>query len=193
MSLQVPERTGARQSAPERAEHEENQNLEEYVESVNRHGVGCAEHTCGNPRLLMYVLEEGVEAGLPLPDLMGLRRAFEAAMAVNIPGAATAAADRSRRDRSRSRRSAATGAATAGAATAAATAAAASAAAAEAAAAAAAAVAADPNHALDARRPKERDDGWESAAADTADAHRSVAAAWSPSSLEWLKHRGDVS
>ena len=25
--------------------------LEEYVASVNRHGVGCAEHTCGNPRL----------------------------------------------------------------------------------------------------------------------------------------------
>ena len=77
--------------------------LEEYIESVNRHGVGCAEHTCGNPRLLMYVLEEGVQAGLPLPDLMGLRRAFEAAMALNIPGAATAAADFSERNEERSR------------------------------------------------------------------------------------------
>jgi len=77
--------------------------LEEYVESVNRHGVGCSAHTCGNPRLLMFVLEEGSDAGLPLPDLMGLRRAFETAMAVNIPGAATAAADFSRRNEERSR------------------------------------------------------------------------------------------
>ena len=77
--------------------------LEDYVESVNRYGVGCSEHTCANPRLLQYVLEEGSDAGLPLPDLMGLRRAFEAAMAVNIPGAATAAADFSRRNEERSR------------------------------------------------------------------------------------------
>jgi len=77
--------------------------LEQYIESVNRHGVGCSEHTCGNPRLLMYVLEEGTEAGLPMPDLMGLRRAFESAMAVSIPTAATAAADFSRSNEERSR------------------------------------------------------------------------------------------
>jgi len=77
--------------------------LEEYIASVNRHGVGCSEHTCGNPRLLLYVLEEGDEAGLPLPDLMALRRVFEDAMGVSIPGAATAAADFSRRNEERSR------------------------------------------------------------------------------------------
>ena len=37
--------------------------LEEYVESVNRHGVGCAENTCGNPRLQKYVLDEGRKVG----------------------------------------------------------------------------------------------------------------------------------
>ena len=34
--------------------------LEEYVDSVNRHGVGCAEHTCGNPRLQKFVMEQGL-------------------------------------------------------------------------------------------------------------------------------------
>ena len=32
--------------------------LSEYVESVAAFGVGCAGHTCGNPRLLQYVLDE---------------------------------------------------------------------------------------------------------------------------------------
>ncbi len=35
--------------------------LEEYVDSVNEHGVGCAEHTCGNPRLQKYVMEQAVQ------------------------------------------------------------------------------------------------------------------------------------
>jgi hypothetical protein len=50
--------------------------LEEYVASVNRHGVGCAENTCGNPRLQKYVLDEGRKAGIPVPALDGFRKAM---------------------------------------------------------------------------------------------------------------------
>jgi cobaltochelatase CobN len=53
--------------------------LEEYVQSVNRHGVGCAEHTCGNPRLQQYVMERGLQAGIPVPDLEGFKREMEKA------------------------------------------------------------------------------------------------------------------
>jgi cobaltochelatase CobN len=58
--------------------------LEEYVASVNRHGVGCAEFTCGNPRLQEYVLEEGLKAGIPVPALDGFRRSMEEATGVDI-------------------------------------------------------------------------------------------------------------
>ena len=53
--------------------------LEEYVDSVNRHGVGCAEHTCGNPRLQKYVMEQGLKAGIPVPALEGFKQAMEKA------------------------------------------------------------------------------------------------------------------
>ena len=53
--------------------------LEEYVDSVNRHGVGCAEYTCGNPRLQKYVLEQGLKAGIPVPALEGFQQAMEKA------------------------------------------------------------------------------------------------------------------
>ena len=62
--------------------------LEEYVASVNRHGVGCAEHTCGNPRLQKYVMEEGRRAGIPVPALEGFQRAMEAATGENITSGA---------------------------------------------------------------------------------------------------------
>ena len=41
--------------------------LEEYVASVNQHGVGCAEHTCGNPRLQQYVMERGLRPAFRSP------------------------------------------------------------------------------------------------------------------------------
>jgi len=63
--------------------------LEEYVASVNRHGVGCAENTCGNPRLQKYVLEEGRKAGVPVPALDGFRKAMETATGTRIEEAAT--------------------------------------------------------------------------------------------------------
>ena len=62
--------------------------LEEYVDSVNRHGVGCAEHTCGNPRLQQYVMERGVRAGIPVPDLEGFKREMEEATGQEIDPAA---------------------------------------------------------------------------------------------------------
>ena len=62
--------------------------LEEYVASVNRHGVGCADFTCGNPRLQKYVLEEGLKAGIPVPALDGFRRAMEAATGADIESGA---------------------------------------------------------------------------------------------------------
>jgi cobaltochelatase CobN len=62
--------------------------LEEYVESVNRHGVGCAENTCGNPRLQKYVLDEGRRVGIPVPALEGFQKAMEAATGTKIEQAA---------------------------------------------------------------------------------------------------------
>jgi cobaltochelatase CobN len=53
--------------------------LEEYVDSVNRHGVGCAEHTCGNPRFQKFVMEEARLAGIPVPALEGFEQAMERA------------------------------------------------------------------------------------------------------------------
>ena len=62
--------------------------LEEYVASVNRHGVGCAEHTCGNPRLQQYVMEQGLRAGVPVPALEGFKQAMEKATSQAIDPAA---------------------------------------------------------------------------------------------------------
>ncbi len=53
--------------------------IQEYVQSVNEHGVGCAEHTCGNPRLQRYVLERGRALGVPVPALDGFQKAMEKA------------------------------------------------------------------------------------------------------------------
>jgi cobaltochelatase CobN len=62
--------------------------LEEYVASVNRHGVGCAEHTCGNPRLQQFVMEQGAKAGIPVPALEGYKQAMEKATGQTIDPAA---------------------------------------------------------------------------------------------------------
>jgi hypothetical protein len=59
------------------------------VASVNRHGVGCAENTCGNPRLQKYVLDEGRKMGVPVPALDGFRKAMEGATGTTIEEAAT--------------------------------------------------------------------------------------------------------
>ena len=72
--------------------------LSEYVESVAEHGVGCAGHTCGNPRLLQYVLDEGANLNIPAPLLESFRTAMEEAIGVDIATAAVAAEDFVRRN-----------------------------------------------------------------------------------------------
>jgi cobaltochelatase CobN len=62
--------------------------LEEYIASVNRYGVGCAEHTCGNPRLQKYVMEEGRKAGIPVPALEGYQKAMERATGESVSAGA---------------------------------------------------------------------------------------------------------
>jgi cobaltochelatase CobN len=62
--------------------------IEEYVGSVNRHGVGCAEHTCGNAKLQKFVMEQGRAMGVPVPALAGFQKAMEQATGQAIDAAA---------------------------------------------------------------------------------------------------------
>ena len=62
--------------------------IEEYVGSVNRHGVGCAEHTCGNPKLQQFVMEQGRRMSVPVPVLEGFQQAMERATGEAIDAAA---------------------------------------------------------------------------------------------------------
>jgi cobaltochelatase CobN len=75
--------------------------LEEYVGSVNRHGVGCAGHTCGNPRLQKFVAEEAIKAGVPVPAVEGFRRAMEEATGTRIDAAADEASEFARQNDTR--------------------------------------------------------------------------------------------
>ena len=72
--------------------------LHEHVESVARHGVGCASHTCGNPRLLRYVLERGAALNIPGPALQAYREAMQEALGVDIEEAAAAVEEFVRRN-----------------------------------------------------------------------------------------------
>ena len=65
--------------------------VEEYLASVNTHGVGCAEHTCGNPRLSKYVMERAKAMGIPVPSIDGFQKAMEKAIGQQISKAAKAA------------------------------------------------------------------------------------------------------
>lgn len=62
--------------------------VNEYIESVNKHGVSCSEVTCGNGRLLEYVMQEAVRAGVPAPALAQARAAIEKAIGKKIETAA---------------------------------------------------------------------------------------------------------
>ena len=73
--------------------------LTEYVESVATHGVGCAGHTCGNPRLLQYVLDQG--AVMNIPSLETFQTAMEEAIGTDIATAAAAAEAFVRRNEAR--------------------------------------------------------------------------------------------
>lgn len=72
--------------------------IEEYVSSVERHGVGCSGNTCGNPRLSKFVVEQGLRSGVPVPLLEGFERAMEQAMGGDVNAAAQEAADFAQRN-----------------------------------------------------------------------------------------------
>ena len=65
--------------------------LEAYVESVQKHGISCTGVSCGNPRLMEYVLVEGEKSGLSGLDLTQFRQAVETAIQANIEQLARAA------------------------------------------------------------------------------------------------------
>jgi cobaltochelatase CobN len=67
--------------------------IEEYVNSVNQHGVSGSEVTTGNSRLQKYVLEEGRKAGIPVPALDGFQKAMEQATGTQVDAAAEEAAN----------------------------------------------------------------------------------------------------
>ena len=77
--------------------------LREHVDSVAAHGVGCSQHTCGNPRLLRYVLEQGAVMNIPGPALDAYRAAMEEAIGADIESAAAEAEEFVRWNESRPR------------------------------------------------------------------------------------------
>jgi cobaltochelatase CobN len=65
--------------------------VREYLESVAEHGVGCSDNTCGNPRLLEYVVEQARAANVPAPDIAAFVAAVEQATGQPIAELAAAA------------------------------------------------------------------------------------------------------
>jgi cobaltochelatase CobN len=72
--------------------------IEEYVDSVNRHGASGSEVTTGNPRLQKYVIEQGRRLGVPVPALDGFQKVMEQATGTNVDAAAEDAANFARRN-----------------------------------------------------------------------------------------------
>ena len=67
--------------------------LQRYISSVNRHGVGCAENTCGNPLLMEFVVNEAAAAGVAPAEVEKFRIAVEEATQEKIEDLAAAARD----------------------------------------------------------------------------------------------------
>jgi cobaltochelatase CobN len=65
--------------------------VREYLESVEKHGVGCSDNTCGNPRLLEYVVEQAEAANVPAAAIADFVAAVERATGAPIPELAAAA------------------------------------------------------------------------------------------------------
>jgi cobaltochelatase CobN len=65
--------------------------VREYLESVAEHGVGCADNTCGNARLLEYVVEQARAANVPAADVAAFVAAVEQATGAPIAELAAAA------------------------------------------------------------------------------------------------------
>ena len=62
--------------------------LNEYIESINSHGVSCTEVSCGNGRLLEYVMQEAAKANIPAPAIDSARSKLEQAMGKTVAEAA---------------------------------------------------------------------------------------------------------
>jgi cobaltochelatase CobN len=65
--------------------------LTAYVESVQEHGISCSEISCGNARLMEYVLEQGQALGVNGVALAAFKAAVEAATRADISQRADAA------------------------------------------------------------------------------------------------------
>ena len=66
--------------------------LEEYLDSVARHGLSGAVHTSGNPTLAQHVILRGRELELPAAAIEKFRRVFEKEAGISVDEAAAAAA-----------------------------------------------------------------------------------------------------
>jgi cobaltochelatase CobN len=62
--------------------------VSEYIDNVAAHGVNCTELSCGNGRMLRYVMDEASRSGVPAPKIAQVRQAFEGAMGRTIEDAA---------------------------------------------------------------------------------------------------------
>jgi cobaltochelatase CobN len=62
--------------------------LTEYIESIKQHGVGCSEVSCGNARLLEYILDEAKAAKIPSADIQHAKAALEQQLGMDISAAA---------------------------------------------------------------------------------------------------------
>lgn len=58
--------------------------LREYLESVAANGAACSDHTCGNPRLLEFVVTQARVANLPAPLIDGFVQQMETAIGGNV-------------------------------------------------------------------------------------------------------------
>jgi cobaltochelatase CobN len=78
-----------------------NRLVREYLESVTTNGVNCTGVSCGNARLLRYVMEHAEGAGVPAPMAAGAKAALEKAMGRTIESAAQELEDFARRNDAR--------------------------------------------------------------------------------------------
>ncbi len=60
----------------------------EYLENVEKNGVNCTAVSCGNGRMLAYVMDEAKRTGVPASTIAAARSAFEKAMKRSIESAA---------------------------------------------------------------------------------------------------------
>jgi cobaltochelatase CobN len=62
--------------------------LEEFMNSVKDHGVGCSGNTCGNPRLMKYMAEQAKALGVPTPLIDNMQAAVEKSTGKQVSQAA---------------------------------------------------------------------------------------------------------